>query len=122
MPVHPAAAKTCGPVPLACGPGAVHASLVFRLRVGVVHASSCLGSLPVARKVLRLTPTRPACLPLSPLAARYCGYPANSTGPHGWAHNVCTYDQSCVIARQTGQATVGSCDGGAAVQRFAFVR
>jgi len=50
---------------------------------------------------------------------QYCGYPTKSTGPGGWAHNVCTYDQQCVVVE--GQAArVGDCDGSAA-QKFAFV-
>ena len=52
---------------------------------------------------------------------QYCGWPTNATGPHGWAHNVCTYDQSCATAEAGANAQVASCDGSVA-QRFAFVQ
>ena len=50
---------------------------------------------------------------------QYCGYPTNSTGPGGWAHNVCAYDQSCVVVSEAG-VRVDKCDASTA-QRFAFI-
>jgi hypothetical protein len=47
---------------------------------------------------------------------QYCGYPNNAS----WAHNVCTYDQSCVEVGEGGAVVVAACTASIS-QRFAFI-